>query len=327
MKLFLKFITISFLSLNLYGEVFSVFMENDVVDGKDKHYTNGTSFMYLSNKDTNNLNKYNNSFFEFVSKIPTFNNDTKYQTLGLNYSQFAFTPSDLDRSDKIVGDVPYAGVITVDFILYKWEEDFFHEYMLTLGMIGPSTLTDEFQEGYHKITGNSDPKGWNNQLEDDFLYNFSYSYGHKIFEHEFSYGKMDLINNFRVDIGNLNRSFLAGSMIRYGNNYPNNFNTIGRFLGANENKLLNLDSKTNKNLGWSLSYGLGYSYTDYFYINDYDKSYELDKIKDTIIQIISLDTHLDKFVISFTLKSSKFALTNENSTRENWGGVNIAYLF
>jgi hypothetical protein len=327
MKLFLKILFLFLLSLNLKAEVISAFMENDVVDGKDKHYTNGTSFMYLSDKDTNDYSKYNNSFFDLISKIPTFNNDTKYQTLGLTYSQFAFTPSDLEKKEKIIDDLPYAGVITLDFILYKWEEDFFHEYMMTLGAIGPSTKTDDFQKEYHKISGNKDPKGWDNQLKDDFLYNFSYSYGYRMFKQDFSYGKMDLVNNFRADIGNYNRALMAGSMLRYGNNYPNNFNTIGRFLGANENKLLNLDSKRDKKLGWSLSYGLGYSYTDYFYVNDFDKSYELEKIKDTIIQVISFDTYFDNFVITFTLKSSKFAVTNENSTRENWGGVNIAYLF
>ncbi len=327
MKLFLKIIFLLIFSLNLKAEVFSVFLENDVVDGKDKHYTNGTSFMYLSNNDTNNIDKYNNSLLDFISKIPTLNNDTKYQSLGLNYSQFAFTPSDLDKKEKIIGDLPYAGVITLDFILYKWEEKFFHEYMLTLGSVGKSTKTDNFQKNYHKISGNKNPKGWDTQLEDDFLYNFSYSYGYKMFAHQFSYGKIDVINNLRTDVGNFNRAILASSMIRYGNNYPNNFNTLGRFIGANENKLLNLDSKSTKDFAWSISYGLGYTYTDYFYVNDFDKSYELEKIKDTTTQVISVDTYFDKFVLTFTFKSSKFAITNENNAKENWGGVNIAYLF
>lgn len=326
MKLFLKIVFLFILSLNLKADVFSVFLENDVVDGKDRHYTNGTSFMYLSNNDTNNTSK-DNSFLNLISKIPTFNNDTKYQTLGINYSQFAFTPNDLEKKEKIVGDLPYAGVIAVDFILYQWEEDFFHEYIITLGAVGPSTNTDNFQKAYHQITGNKDPKGWDNQLEDDFLYNFAYSYGFKMLKYDFSYGKMDVTNNLRVDVGNFNRAALVSSSIRYGNKYPNNFNTVGRFIGANENKLLNLDSKTPKDFAWSVSYGLGYVYTDYFYVNDFDKSYELDKIKDTVMQVMSLDTYFDSFVITFTLKSSKFAVTNENSTRENWGGVNIAYLF
>lgn len=327
MKLFLKFLPFAFLTLDVNAQVFSAFMENDVIDGKDRHYTNGTSFMYLSNKDTNDSSKYNNSFYDFISKIPTLNNNTKYQTLGLSYSQLAFTPTDLKEKEKIVNDIPYAGVSTLDFILYKWNENFFHEYMLTIGMVGPSTKTENFQKSYHHITGNTKPQGWNNQLEDDFLYNFSYSYGYRMYKYDFSYGKMDIINNLRADIGNYNRALMTGVMFRYGDNFPNNFNTIGRFLGANENKLLNLDSKTNKDLGWSLSYGLGYSYTDYFYINDFDKSYELEKIKGTVTNLISLDTYLDKFVLSFTFKSSHFTLTNDNSTRENWGGVNVAYLF
>lgn len=326
MKLFLKIAFIFILSLNLKAEVFSVFLENDVVDGQDRHYTNGSSFMYLSNNDTNDSSK-DNSFLNLISKIPTFNNNTKYQTLGLNYSQFAFTPSDLEKKEKIVGDLPYAGVIAIDFILYQWEEDFFHEYMLTLGAVGPSTNTDNFQKAYHQVSGNRDPKGWNNQLDDDFLYNFAYSYGFKMLKYDFSYGKMDVTNNLRLDVGNFNRAALVSSSIRYGNKYPNNFNTVGRFIGANENKLLNLDSKTTKDFAWAISYGLGYVYTDYFYVNDYDKSYELEKIKDTVMQVISLDTYFDSFVVTFTLKSSKFAVTNENSTRENWGGVNIAYLF
>ncbi len=326
MKLFLKIAFMFILSLNLKAEVFSVFLENDVVDGQDRHYTNGSSFMYLSNNDTNDSSK-DNSFLNLISKIPTFNNNTKYQTLGLNYSQFAFTPSDLEKKEKIVGDLPYAGVIAIDFILYQWEEDFFHEYMLTLGAVGPSTNTDNFQKAYHQVSGNKDPKGWNNQLEDDFLYNFAYSYGFKMLKYDFSYGKMDVTNNLRLDVGNFNRAALVSSSIRYGNKYPNNFNTVGRFIGANENKLLNLDSKTTKDFAWAISYGLGYVYTDYFYVNDYDKSYELDKIRDTVMQVISLDTYFDSFVVTFTLKSSKFAVTNENSTRENWGGVNIAYLF
>lgn len=327
MKLFFKVQLLFLLALNLNAQVLSVFMENDVIDNEDKHYTNGTAFMYLSDNDTNHVSKHDNSLYKFISKIPTFHDDTKYQSLGLSYTQFAFTPSDLDLKRKIVGDLPYAGVITLDFILYKWDEDFFHEYMLTLGMVGPSTKTDSFQKAYHNMSGTSKPQGWDNQLKDEFLYNFSYSYGHRIFKHEFAYGKMDLINNYRADVGNYHRALMAGSTIRYGNNYPNNFNTIGRYIGANENKLLNLNSKQNEDFGWSVSYGLGYSYTDYFYVNDYDSSYDLEKIKGTVMQVISFDTYLNKFVVSLSFKTSKFASTNRNSERENWGGINIAYLF
>ena len=316
-----------FFSINLYAQSFSINFENDVVDGNDKHYTNGTSFMYLSNKDTNDLEKYDSKFFEYLSLIPTFTQDTKYQSFGIAYSQLAFTPDDLKRSDKIVGDLPYAGVSTLDFSLFKWNENLFHQYMITLGIIGPSTKTDYFQKSYHNLTGNTKPQGWDNQLEDDFLYNFAYSFGYKNLNKSFSYGKMDITSNIRIDFGNYNRAVMLGTMLRYGNNYPDTFNTVGRLIGSNENNLLNIDSKTNKNFGWAVSYGLGYTYTDYFYVNDYDKSYKLEKIKDTLTQLISIDTFYDDFILSFNFKTSKFIFTNENSTRENWGGISLTYLF
>ena len=75
-------------------------------------------------------------------------------------------------------------------------------------------------------------KAGNNQLDDDFLYNFAYSYGFKMLKYDFSYGKMDVTNNLRLDVGNFNRAALVSSSIRYGNKYPNNFNTVGRFIGA-----------------------------------------------------------------------------------------------
>lgn len=314
------------LCTNIYAETFSVFMENDVVDGSDKHYTNGTAFMYLSNKDTNDLKKHDNKFYELISKIPTFHKDTKYQSFGITYSHFAFTPSDLNNPNKIVGDLPYAGVVTLDFILYKWEEDFFHEYMITLGMVGPSTHTDDIQKGFHKITKGSKPQGWHNQLGDDFLYNFAYSFGYKMYQTNLSNKKFDIVSNIGFDVGNYNRAVNVGAMLRYGKNYPNNFNTVGRFLGSNEHKLLNLDSK-NKKYGWSISYGLGYTYTDYFYVNDYDKSYETDQIQNTITQVIAFDAYFEKYVISFTFKSSDFIFERQDDVKENWGSVSLAYLF
>jgi lipid A 3-O-deacylase len=46
-KLYLKIIPLCLLSLSLNAEVLSGFIENDVVNGEDKHYTNGAAF-YLS---------------------------------------------------------------------------------------------------------------------------------------------------------------------------------------------------------------------------------------------------------------------------------------
>ena len=327
MKLFLKALILLVFSINLHAQVFSTYLENDVIDGDDKHYTSGTAFTYLSDKDTNNSEKYNNKFYKLVSKIPTFHDDLKYQTLGITYSHLVFTPSNLHEKNKIVGDLPYAGVATLDFMIFKWDERLFHQYMLTLGLVGPSTKTSQLQEGFHDFLGGTAPQGWNNQLEDDFLYNFSYSFGYKAYRNKIGYNKVDLVNSFKIDVGNYTRAVQLGSVLRYGYNYPNNFNTVGRFIGGNEHKLLNLDSKTNKNFSWSISYGLAYSYIDYFYVNDYDKSFQNEKIENVLTQVVSLDGYFNSYVLSFVYKSSDLAFDNNNNQKNTWAGVNIAYLF
>ena len=92
MKLFLKIVFLFILSLNLKADVFSVFLENDVVDGKDRHYTNGTSFMYLSNNDTNDTSK-DNSFLNLISKI-------SLQTVSKLYEIFLNSVKNKNRSSK-----------------------------------------------------------------------------------------------------------------------------------------------------------------------------------------------------------------------------------
>ncbi|MGE3592996.1 MAG: hypothetical protein AB7G52_10960, partial [Arcobacter sp.] len=61
--------------------------------------------------------------------------------------------------------------------------------------------------------------------------------------------------------------------------------------------------------------------------NNHDNSYELDELKDSLVHVISWDTYLDKFVLSFSFKTSKINLSNDYNEYENWGGINIAYLF
>ncbi|MBU3013813.1 lipid A deacylase LpxR family protein [Poseidonibacter lekithochrous] len=320
MNLFIKtslltILSTIFFTISAQAQSLSLYLENDVIDGKDRHYTNGTSIVYVSDSYED----------DFINKIPTPFSQTTNANFGIGFSQLTFTPSDIKQNNKIVGDLPYAGILNFDFFIYKWSETFFHEYMLTLGMVGASTKVEQIQETFHNITGNTKPQGWDNQLKDDFLYNFSYSFGHKSYKKTFDYGKLDINNSFRIDLGNYNRAASLSSMIRYGSGYTDNFNTAGRLIGSNENKQLNIHKRNSKDINWSISYGLTYTYTDFFYVNDHDKSYNLEKIRETITQIVSLDTYFDEYIISFNFKSNKSLF--DNNVKSNWAGISLIYLF
>ncbi|PID47590.1 MAG: hypothetical protein CR967_04155 [Proteobacteria bacterium] len=54
----------------LYADVHSFSFENDAIFKTDKYYTNSISYSWLSSKDTNNQQIYDNYFYNFINNIP-----------------------------------------------------------------------------------------------------------------------------------------------------------------------------------------------------------------------------------------------------------------
>lgn len=130
-----------------FSSQFNVSIENDTlkVPSSDDDYTHGTGFEYV-----------NDSFMHFK--------------LGQNM----YAPSDLRRKDHIVGDRPYAGII-YGGVGYEFFRDYVPEWThygeLDFGMIGPAAFCGHTQKFIHKILGCKDPKGWHNQLHNEFVVN------------------------------------------------------------------------------------------------------------------------------------------------------------
>ena len=88
--------------------------------------------------------------------------------------QNMYAPWDLRRTDHIKGDRPYAGLIYGGIgreIVFNEESMFTHYAELDFGMIGPSAHCKETQKFVHKVLHCKDPKGWDNQLHDEFVVN------------------------------------------------------------------------------------------------------------------------------------------------------------
>ena len=144
-KLFLL-ITLSILSTTgLALESYLTFENDALISAGDNDFTHGTCL-------------------EFVT-------DQKYH---LKLGQNMYAPSDLRRSDHIVGDRPYAGIIYAGVgkeLAFREDSMFTHYVELDFGMIGPSAHCKETQKLIHKWLKCKDPKGWDNQLHDEFVVN------------------------------------------------------------------------------------------------------------------------------------------------------------
>ena len=96
--------------------------------------------------------------------------------LSFSYDWQIYTPKDLNRSDLIEDDRPYAG--------YQYFKTSFHianlervqTFTLQIGFIGPATKMQQLQNAVHSLIGSPHPNGWEHQLKNEFIMQINYSY-------------------------------------------------------------------------------------------------------------------------------------------------------
>lgn len=114
-----------------------------------------------------------------VNQDNDYTHGTKLEAVtdsGFHYmiSQTMYAPADLNREDHIVGDRPYCGMLIggIGYEFLQDEESPWTNYgELDFGMIGPASGCKETQTMIHKLLGCKEPKGWDNQLHNEFVVN------------------------------------------------------------------------------------------------------------------------------------------------------------
>lgn len=144
---------------------FYLWYENDLFAGADRYYSQGVHAS-LQHPVFRWLNV-GRILAPGRSDFPSFN---------LTAHLEAYTPTSI-RSDTILrGDRPYAGVFYLTAAgssrstsVERWEMS----GALSLGVIGPVTQGKEIQTRIHEATGNAIPLGWQHQIRNDLLLNYS----------------------------------------------------------------------------------------------------------------------------------------------------------
>lgn len=198
------------------GSYLTFSFENDFLNYSDRYYTNGLRLDYAG---------------PHLSHFPLHRILFPYRGQGMNYYgitlvQHMFTPFTTKTGGVHEGDRPYAGYLYFGF--YKISHDAKREIRITseieLGMIGPSSLGEQVQKAFHAITPeNSEPLGWENQVKDGFVFNYSLLFSKMLYRgryHEFNFqagGKVGTLHDqlstgFQFRIGHL-PSFLSHELL------------------------------------------------------------------------------------------------------------------
>ena len=211
----------------------TVYSENDkYFAGTDEHYTNGLKISALST----DLRSFTDDSVPapvrgIARLLGGFISDNKPYKLGLSLGQNIYTPKDTETPLYQPNDRPYAAwlYLGVAFQVYhpptteggRARLDVFE---VTAGMVGPSALGEEFQNGFHDLIGVAHAQGWENQINDEPGLNLVYErkYRFSTAGARTSWGA-DFIPHAGFSLGNVSTYANAGFELRAGYRLPADF--------------------------------------------------------------------------------------------------------
>jgi hypothetical protein len=97
--------------------------------------------------------------------------------------QWVYTPDNLSSSKPVIGDYPYCGVLFLSLSRETLSPDRSRLFRsgLSLGTMGPVALGKEIQQSIHGMINTDKPLGWNNQLPDYPVVDYSLYYEPNLF--------------------------------------------------------------------------------------------------------------------------------------------------
>ena len=235
---------------------FSFYLENDLVTGTDREYTNGIKLTWISQ----DLTKYREDSripewsYPLIRSLPFVNEPGFQRAVSLSIGQSMFTPEDINRSDLISSDRPYTGITYLGCALHSKSSSRMDILEINLGLVGPHSYADECQKTIHRWIDSPRPNGWKNQLKDEpiLVVYYERKWKHIGSRSESGFG-YDFIPHIGGAIGNAFTGINAGGQIRLGWNLPNDFGTSIIRPGSDTNAPIDDDDprffKTFRRLG------------------------------------------------------------------------------
>lgn len=191
------------------GSEFQLFIENDMLAGTDRYYTNGIKLGF-------------GVPFEFLRdffKLPAmytldmFSDPEASHHFGLFAGQNMYTPRDITISGPQPYDRPWAAWLYVGGVAQRVKGNRLDTAEIDIGVVGPPALGEPVQSNWHRLVGVKQPEGWGNQTPSELGFLVSYlqkrKYGNAHFE---------VIPHAGLTLGTVLTLARAGGIVRFGRN-------------------------------------------------------------------------------------------------------------
>jgi hypothetical protein len=208
----------------LYDTI-TVYWENDFFAGTDRDYTNGLRFTwstpYRVDPDDPMLPGWSRPW---LKKLPS--GDPHGRAVSLSFGQSIYTPSDTSRDEIDPTDRPYAGYSYLAADFHNRSPEVKTSWEFQVGVVGPLSFAEEFQDFTHDLLGNGRAKGWEHQLKDEPIFEVICERHWLLLHTEKEHGlAFDLIPHVGGQLGNASTLLNVGGELRVGWDLPQNFGT------------------------------------------------------------------------------------------------------
>lgn len=212
---------------------FSIYSENDkYFAGTDQAYTNGLKFSYLSADLASFTDASVPAPIRRLSRaLGRLVPPGRPYKLGLSLGQNIYTPVDTATAALQPDDRPYVAWLYGGVAFHVHYEDALagraarlDVLEVQLGLVGPSALGEQFQNGFHELIDVEEVRGWGNQLRDEPGLNLVYERKYRFSSPAARTGwGADLIAHTGFSLGNVFTYANTGGELRTGWCLPADF--------------------------------------------------------------------------------------------------------
>lgn len=221
----------------------NLYIENDLPSGTDDGYSSGVNFSLLYQIHDENY---------FLYSLLGNNNEATDSYISFGLTNQIFTPTNIEESNLILNDRPYASWSYFETSIHKASKDELRSLSLQVGMVGPSSCGEQFQLTLHRMMSFDKIKGWDNQLENELGINLKYVQKWR-YELDTYKGLESVIIPFAsAELGNIAINAQGGFTSRIGWNLSKDFGISSLELGADPS-ILTYSQKRNSNI-WGFSF-------------------------------------------------------------------------
>lgn len=192
-------------------------LDNDAIVGEDDGYTGGLAYNWgytgFSDFDAKTLPAWIQHLTKnlYISTLPD-----RQRAVAYTINAKIYTPEDTDSRDLVEDDRPYAGLLLWGGDLYAFNGRVADRLGLKLGVVGPASGGEHFQDLSHDIFGSDKANGWDHQLENEPVIRLEAERMWRLKEGRLGNTEFDTIGMAQAGIGNLRSDAGLGAAFRIG---------------------------------------------------------------------------------------------------------------